>query len=82
MTNARNDNKLHFIAGGNPPVSAGIFTADGKRIAWWPAGYALPEQTLCSICYEMFLARGNEALSREEVRDLIDHPGGLTDEKP
>lgn len=73
---AKHDDKLHFRMGGNPPVHAGIFTDEGQHVAWWPAGYN-PDAHLASVIYEMWMARGEgAAISRDEVRDLIEHPGG------
>lgn len=72
-------NPLSYIyrAGGNPPVSAGIFVLDTSnggysRIAWWPVGYR-PNVENVNRVGEIWRARGrDEALPRATVIAILD----------
>jgi len=59
---------LHYLAGGNPPVAAGIFL-NGKRIAWLPAGMT-PTQHQASLILTAYEALGR-VLSRDDVHSVF-----------
>jgi hypothetical protein len=69
--------RYQFRAGGNPPVSPGLFLKDDaqpsswKRIAWWPATRSHPDQTSASLVLIAYEDKGS-ALTRSEVEALIE----------
>jgi hypothetical protein len=74
MMNARNTPyPYHYRAGGNPPVAAGIWSKEGERLAWWPAGCPATEENLALVVEELVLRRRDESgpVSREQIRSLL-----------
>lgn len=60
-----------FYQGGNPPISAGIFDQDGKRMAWCPAEWEPTQANVARVVRELIWTRENdEPITRAQIRAL------------
>ena len=67
------DSGIIYAAGGNPPISAGLFDHTGERVAWWPASIEPSHENIERVYLELVIKReADMAISRTQILKLLE----------